>query len=359
MFNSRRGKGNTQSSYYTPPALADFVLARVLTANVLAQKPRVTGASCGSGIFLVEAFRRIVRHRVVAQDRRLSQRELRVILRDQTRGIDLNPDAVPVAAFSLYLAYLHYKDPREINETRHLPNLRWVAGRAARDPDQHLDVLYAGNAFDVITGDDPVVRRHFGPASADILVGNPPWGEVKPGDTLGSAALPATKRWLAANPERVIGDQELSQAFVHLVLELLADGGKAALLLSSGVLFKQQENSQSFRKSWLRRGKLEHVVNFAHVRHIFFADPLRPGKRRGGLRESDGTSPFVSAIFEKGAPKRITASPIGRPAARLRSKTPEPSSFHKPTCIGFGRKIACVTNTSGGSIVGATAGTRG
>jgi hypothetical protein len=302
FYSARRGKGNTQSSYYTPPALADFLLGRALTDKVLAQKPRVTDASCGSGIFLVEAFRRIVRYRTFVQGRRLSQRELRVIMRDQIRGIDLNPDAVPVAAFSLYLAYLHYQEPREINETRRLPNLRWVEGRVARDPDQHLDILYAGNAFDAITSGDPVAHEHFGPASADIVVGNPPWGEVKPGDILGSEALTATRRWLAASPERVIGNDELSQAFVHLALELLADGGKAALLLSSGVLFKQHKKSRAFRKSWLQRSKLEHVVNFAHVRHIFFADPVRPSKQRGCLRTSEGTSPFISAIFEKGVP---------------------------------------------------------
>ncbi len=304
FYTAKRGKGNTQSSYYTPPALADFLLARTLTPDLLDHKPRITDAACGSGIFLVEAFRRIVRHRVVKLGRRLSQRELRVILRDQIRGIDLNPDAVPVAAFSLYLAYLHYQNPREINETRRLPNLRWDPERKVRDPDQHLDILYAGNAFEAIDHEDPLVRKHFGPNSADVVVGNPPWGEVKPGDTLGRQAMPTTKRWLAATPERVIGDNELSQAFVHLALELLADGGKAALLLSSGILFKQHENSRAFRQSWLRRCKLEHVVNFAHVRHIFFADPKRPGKRKGALRESDGTSPFISAIFAKGKPRQ-------------------------------------------------------
>ncbi len=303
FYTAKRGKGNTQSSYYTPPALVDFLLARTLTAQVLEQKPRITDAACGSGIFLVEAFRRIVRHRVFQQGRRLSQRELRVILRDQIRGIDLNPDAVPVAAFSLYLAYLHYQEPREINETRRLPNLRWIADREEHDPNQHLDILYAGNAFEAVTSNHPVARKHFGPASADVVVGNPPWGEVKSTDTLGRAALPATKSWLAACPDRVIGDNELSQAFVHLALELLSDGGKAALLLSSGVLFKQHEKSRAFRQSWLRSSKLEQVVNFAHVRHIFFADPVRPGKGRRTLRESDGTSPFISAIFEKGEPK--------------------------------------------------------
>jgi hypothetical protein len=304
FYTAKRGKGNTQSSYYTPPALADFLLARTLTPDLLDQRPRIMDAACGSGIFLVEAFRRIVRHRVVKQGRRLSQRELRVILRDQIRGIDLNPDAVPVAAFSLYLAYLHYQNPREINETRRLPNLRWDPQRENHEADQHLDILYAGNAFEAIDHQDPLVRRNFGPASADVIVGNPPWGEVKPGDTLGRTALPTTKQWLAASPDRVIGDNELSQAFVHLSLELLADGGKAALLLSSGVLFKQHENSRLFRQSWLRRCKLEQVVNFAHVRHIFFADPVRPGKRKGALRESDGTSPFISAIFEKGKPRQ-------------------------------------------------------
>lgn len=304
FYTAKRGKGNTQSSYYTPPALADFLLARTLTPDLLDQRPRIMDAACGSGIFLVEAFRRIVRHRVVKQGRRLSQRELRVILRDQIRGIDLNPGAVPVAAFSLYLAYLHYQNPREINETRRLPNLRWNPQRQNHDADQHLDILYAGNAFEAIDHQDPLVRRNFGPASADVVVGNPPWGEVKPGDTLGRTALPTTKHWLAASPDRVSGDNELSQAFVHLSLELLADGGKAALLLSSGVLFKQHENSRLFRQSWLRRCKLEQVVNFAHVRHIFFADPARPGKRKGALRENDGTSPFISAIFEKGKPRQ-------------------------------------------------------
>jgi len=303
FYTAKRGKGNTQSSYYTPPALVDFLLARTLTAQVLEQKPRITDAACGSGIFLVEAFRRIVRHRVFTQGRRLSQRELRGILRDQIRGIDLNPDAVPVAAFSLYLAYLHYQEPREINETRRLPNLRWITDRQDHDPNKHLDILYAGNAFEAVVSNDPLVRKNFGPASADVVVGNPPWGEVKPTDTLGRAALPATKSWLAVSPERVIGDNELSQAFVHLALELLSDGGKAALLLSSGILFKQHDNSRAFRQSWLRRCKLDQIVNFAHVRHIFFADPVRPGKGRGALRESDGTSPFISAIFEKGEPK--------------------------------------------------------
>lgn len=308
FYAAQRGKGNTQSSYYTPPALVDFLLSRALTSDVLDRRPRVTDAACGSGIFLVETFRRMVRHRVAKQRRRLSQRELRVILRDQIRGIDLNPEAVPVAAFSLYLAYLHYQEPREINESRTLPNLRWAPHRSVRDPEQHFDILFVGNAFEAIAHEHPVMRQHFGPGSADVVVGNPPWGAVNKKDTLGRAAWVQTVAWCNAAPNRIIGDQEMSQAFVHLALELLADGGKGALLLSSGVLFKQQDKSRRFRESWLHRCRLIHVVNFAHVRHLYFSDPgqsrlssaVRQRPKKSSVRESDGTSPFISAVFEKG-----------------------------------------------------------
>jgi hypothetical protein len=304
FYTAQRGKGNTQSSYYTPAALVDFLLSRALTSEVLDKRPRVIDPACGSGIFLVEAFRRMVRHRIAKHRRRLSQRELRAILRDQLRGIDINPEAVPIAAFSLYLAYLHYQKPREINESRRLPNLRWDPDRSDRDPEQHFDILFAGNAFEAIVHEDPVVRRHFGAGTADVVVGNPPWGKVKLKDESGRAALAQTQVWCRAATERAVGDKEMSQAFVHLALEFLVDGGKAALLLSSGVLFKQGANSRAFRESWLRRCRLIHIVNFAHVRHLYFSDP---GQGRGGkssVRESDGTSPFISAIFEKGVPPR-------------------------------------------------------
>jgi hypothetical protein len=116
--------------------------------------------------------------------------------------------------------------------------------------------------------------------------------------------------WCNAAPHRIVGNQEMSQAFVHLALELLVEGGKAALLLSSGVLFKQHEKSRRFRESWLRSCRLIQVVNFAHVRHLYFSEPaqirlLNPVRRRrekSSIRKSDGISPFISAIFEKGDP---------------------------------------------------------
>jgi type I restriction-modification system DNA methylase subunit len=298
FYNERTGRDRNQGSHYTPPALVEFVLANTLTPEVLSAKPRVLDPACGSGIFLVESFRRMVRHLWEQNGKRVSRPQLRKILREQIAGIDINEEAVRVAAFSLYLAFLHYQEPREINSDRRLPYLKWVPEavrkrRLRTTPDaEFFDVLIHANAFEIITGAEPEISQRFGQGSANVVVGNPPWGYPKKEDTEGQKALKATLKWCNANSGRPVGDKELSQSFIHLTLALLQDGGNAGLLVSSGVLFKHHANSRSFRKLWLESVRLKQVVNFAHVRQIFFS---------GRQREAQGISPFVSVVFEKTA----------------------------------------------------------
>ena len=298
FYNERTGKDRNQGSHYTPPALVEFVLAHTLTPEVLATKPRVLDPACGSGIFLVESFRRIVRHLWGQQNgKRVSRPELRRILREQIAGMDINEEAVRVAAFSLYLAFLHYQEPREINAERRLPYLKWVSDeeRTCREKQkpgaEFFDVLLHANAFEAISGAGPAeVTCRFGPGSATVVVGNPPWGYPKKKDRDGQDALAQTLKWCDPKEGRPVGDKELSQAFIHLTLALLQDGGRAGLLVSSGVLFKHHANSRKFRRVWLNTARLEHVVNFAHVRQIFFSGPQRKAR---------SISPFVSLVFEK------------------------------------------------------------
>jgi hypothetical protein len=110
FYNTDKSETGNNGSHYTPPALVEFVLGQVLSPECLDKKPRILDPACGSGIFLVESFRRIVRHRVWSQNgRQLSDVQLREILREQISGIDINGEAVRVAALSLYLAFLDRK----------------------------------------------------------------------------------------------------------------------------------------------------------------------------------------------------------------------------------------------------------
>ncbi len=307
FYNERMGKDRSQGSHYTPPSLVEFILAHTLTPEILTLKPRVLDPACGSGIFLVESFRRMVRQVCAEQGvRRVNRIQLRKILRDQIAGIDINEEAVRVAAFSLYLAFLHYQDPREINAERRLPFLQWASNEErlkrerTRPGAQFLDVLLHANSFEVIDGKHPdEVTQRFGPNSASIVVGNPPWGYPKKEDSAGQRALLKILRWCDPKKGRPIGDKELSQAFIHLSQALLREGGRAGLLVSSGVLFKHHKSSRNFRRIWLANARLEHVVNFAHVRHIFFSE---------SERQTRGISPFVSIVFQKTAKAPDTQS---------------------------------------------------
>jgi hypothetical protein len=82
FYAVERGKREKQGSFYTPASLVEFVLSHTLKDEVLDRMPRIMDPACGSGIFLVEAFRRLVRHRMKKLGRRLEPAELKAIVRD-------------------------------------------------------------------------------------------------------------------------------------------------------------------------------------------------------------------------------------------------------------------------------------
>lgn len=115
FYHIENENGDSKGTHYTPSTLVEFILSKVLTPERLASAPRILDPACGSGAFLVESFRRIVRYEThKRRGRRLSFEALLKILRKQISGIEINEEAVRVAAFSLYLALLHYQEPPDI-----------------------------------------------------------------------------------------------------------------------------------------------------------------------------------------------------------------------------------------------------
>lgn len=299
FYNDESGKDTNQGSHYTRSTLVEFLLTQTLTEEQLEKQPCITDPTCGSGIFLVEAFRRIVRYEVKKRNGEpLKREDLRAILKNQIRGIDINNEAIRIAAFSLYLALMHYQQPRDIRQNPKLPHLKYT--RPKREDREYFDILLAQNACDfetLLSGVEEDVRCKFSSRSADIVIGNPPWGFPKKKDRKGLEAAQTVLAWCenpSIPPVKHVGDNELSQAFIHKTIDLLRDGGIAGLLVSSGVFFKRQSESCKFRRQWLTSTTIKHVVNFAHVRHIFFS---------GEGRNTKAIAPFASVIFTKSKPQ--------------------------------------------------------
>ncbi|MBT9545674.1 MAG: SAM-dependent DNA methyltransferase [Candidatus Sericytochromatia bacterium] len=285
---NKKNNARQDGAYYTPPVLVEFLLARILDPETLEKSPRILDPACGSGIFLVEAFRRIVRYDWHKKNKRLDLSELKSILKNQIAGIEINGEAARITAFSLYLATLHYLDPPsimgQIKSGQKLPNLL-VSNTVSPN---HFNCIWAEkNAFNSqeITENQPLLEK-FCSGTTDIVIGNPPWGA--PGnkaDKKTKARENTMLDWCKSN-SRPIGDKEPSQAFIWRAFDFAKVGGKVALLVSAGVLFKHGTTTQEFREKWLDSVHLNEVFNFSHVRKFFF---------------NGAVSPFVGITFTKQA----------------------------------------------------------
>jgi hypothetical protein len=261
------------------------MLSRIITSEVLKNKPRILDPACGSGIFLVEAFRRIVRHEWHRKGEALTFDELKNILKNQICGIEMNPEAATITAFSLYLSMLHYLDPPAIDKQIKLGNKLPNIVASLNKSDNYYHCILAANAFDIKSIESNTIwQKKFKPGSFDIVIGNPPWGA--PGKNADSESKKNHRillDWCSCN-EKPIGDLEPSQAFLWRGLDFLKANGKANLLVSAGVLFKHNTTTQAFRDNWLKNVAISEVFNFSHVRDFFF---------------KGANSPFLSIFFTK------------------------------------------------------------
>ena len=292
--HSEKEEGGT---HYTPTPLVDFVLSECLTPARLEAGARVLDPACGSGIFLVEAFKRIVYYECQRQGftdvTQLPRKELTRLLTVRITGIDLNKSAVQVAAFSLYLAFLDFREPRDIRSNKTLPKLVY-------EPDQSDSgaSLFAVDTFFLTPSEREELQQRLSTEEQykgrvddermlklptlplenvqfDVIVGNPPWG---PDTTVAT-------RWCHVF-RYPVGYKELSQSFIWRTQKLLKPGGEIGLLVSTGILFKHQDISKAFRQQWLQENRIRAVYNFAHVRHVFFRK-----------QKKEAIAPFAAIFF--------------------------------------------------------------
>lgn len=155
-----RRSGLNMDAHYTPLTAVTLVLDEVFDG--LSGDETVIDLTCGSGIFLVEALRRLVRLKTHGQQP--TREMVRKTLHEQVCGIDISESAVQVAAFSLYLAALEL-DPEPTNPDA----LKF-------SPLVNKSIL-VGDVHAI--ADTKVAERRLeendGLWKFDVIVGNPPW----------------------------------------------------------------------------------------------------------------------------------------------------------------------------------------
>ena len=158
--DSGKNLARSEGVYYTPLTAVSLVLDEVF--NGLTGEESVLDLACGSGVFLVEALRRLVCLR--CNGGTPNREMIRETLYKQVYGVDISEAAVRVATFSLYLAVLDLDpDPRppEALTFKPLQGNTMLVGDA-----RTVERTCNGRA---------VLKNGEGLRKFDVIVGNPPW----------------------------------------------------------------------------------------------------------------------------------------------------------------------------------------
>lgn len=250
-------------AFYTPRFLAEITLDIALEGIGSLHDKRFLDPSCGSGIFLVGVFNRIAeewkRANVGARyDRRAEA--LIHILRTNIAGVDVNPTACRIAAFSLYLALLDQLSPPDIQELQRkkkfLPRL---VAASEGNTDGNGTTIRCGDLFAVgaTTAND-----------YNCVIGNPPWASM-------TGPKSDAERW-CERQGRPLPARQIATAFIWKAVEHLTPGGKVCFVLPHGVLFNHHPRAGEFQQAWLERHGLEAVLNLADMRRNLFEGAIGP-----------------------------------------------------------------------------------
>jgi SAM-dependent methyltransferase len=241
-----RAKQRERGAFYTPRFLAEMVVDIAIRDEPDAYDWSFLDAACGSGIFLVILFNRLANHWIHTQAGRphyaTKAKALQEILARQISGVDVEETACRIACFSLYLAYLDFFDP---------PDIQKYMEKTGQPLPKLLDY---GDKLDRPGADIPVIHKAdflaeetlFG-KTFDCIIGNPPWEGRQ--------------------------SKQLAQKFMQEAPRFLKSGGTGCLLLPTKIL---QNQTDAFQAEWLVQVTLERVLQLADYRHLLFQNAKTP-----------------------------------------------------------------------------------
>lgn len=263
-----------ESVHYTPRHLAELLVDGAFSA--LDEKKRniarVLDPAVGAGVFLVLSLRRLVQERWRATGVRPDRSEIRLILNTQLCGLDLNPEALKVAALSLYLAALDLDPlPQPLTD---LAFKRLLGSVLHCVNDASLGVCEGlGSLSPCLNPDYPDLltqqQAPFGKSKFTIVIGNPPWTSV--GGTRGALleqvvrdSIEATGLFPGSTSKKVLRYQTPDQPFLWKAMRWVEKGGSIALLLDAGLLF--QPESQHMRELIFQAVRVTGILNGTALR---------------------------------------------------------------------------------------------
>ena len=236
-------------TYNTPLALVDFIVEETLPLAKTTPEMTILDPACGSGVFLVRAYQRLI-EAWKQRNGQTSAPQLTELMKQSLFGVDVQLNAVRIAAFSLCLSMLDYLKNEDIVQE----NFRF--------PRMETSNLIHADFF------SEEIDRRFSDKKFDRIVGNPPWGN----GTLRGLAL----KWVT-DRNLPTGDKQLVQAFLYRTPHFCAHHGEVAMLApTKSTIIVSSDTHQKFRQKFFSMYHVRAVVNFSALVYELFPDSLSP-----------------------------------------------------------------------------------
>lgn len=265
-----------RTSVYTPPALVRLILEEVLDdtriERILDRGEVILDPTCGSGVFLVEAFKKLVlywrsKNGWIEPD----VGTLRTLF-NHVHGVDKEAGAIELATFSLCLAMCDALTPETIRKT---PKLFPALTKKSLT----TSCFFAANKSNKL------------PKKVGLIVGNPPFASKL--TTRG--AKDAHQRYLKDHGP--LPDLQIAYLFLNDSMALLADDGILAMLQQSNFLYNE---CPDFRHSFFSRWDVREILDFVSVRGQFTKDTKVVVVVAAARRPAEDNV-TLHAVFRRGA----------------------------------------------------------
>jgi hypothetical protein len=233
---------------YTPPYLVNFLIDEQMPLTDFHKTDfKVIDPACGSGVFLVAAFRRMIHWWRIRNNWKKPDannlNELKKILKNNIFGVDKQKEAVRLTFFSLSLALLDELSPKVIWENLKFDNLL-------------ESNLISKDFFKLIN--DNFFQSDFG-----LVIGNPPFeSKLTTADAKGIEQQKIKER-----PK--LPDNQIALLFLEQAMNLCKKGASLCLITPSGP-FLYNNNSVKFRKYFLSTYHVPQIIDFTFLSAILF-----------------------------------------------------------------------------------------
>lgn len=250
---------NTQRSdiVYTPPFLVNFLIDECMPIQKAGEYFqdeifKVLDPSCGSGIFLVSALKRMVQWKAILNFEKTKKIEypdvetIKRIIRNNIFGVDIEQEATLITIFSLSIALCDKLTPMQIWD-----NLRF--------DDLSQTNIQQDNFFGFF---NKVERGSF-----DLVIGNPPFNT--PNGEKNSNYYKQLNKDYQTKASFPIQDQNLALLFWDRAVLLCKPKKTICLILPSGT-WLYNNNSLEYRSHFLQSFDIKKIFDFTHLSDTLF-----------------------------------------------------------------------------------------